>query len=277
MFEPISVIQPLAEGFERVALGLEYAGTRFCGWQTQPDQLTVQDVLERALLKFVTHPVATICAGRTDTGVHAVSQVVHIDVDCSRPESNWVRGLNTYLPEDVCVRWVKRVDGEFSARFSALSRTYEYWIYNDAIRSPVLAAQTGWVFRPLNERWMREAARYLLGEHDFTSFRAADCQAATPVRTIQTLDVRRVGKLVGIKIRANAFLQHMVRNIVGSLVYVGTGRESVGWMKDVLDARSRGVAAPTFEARGLYLTSVEYPVRYALPSSGSTPFFGDWK
>ena len=270
MFEPISVIQPLAVGFERLALGLEYSGTRFCGWQTQPDQLTVQDTLEQALLKFVTRPVATICAGRTDTGVHALSQVVHIDVDCSRPEANWVRGLNTYLPEDVCVRWVKSVDGDFSARFSALSRTYEYWIYNDAIRSPVLASQTGWVFRPLNEIRMREAAGCLIGEHDFTSFRAADCQAATPVRTVEAIEVKRVGKLVGIKITANAFLQHMVRNIVGSLVYVGTGRESVAWMKDVLEAKSRAVAAPTFEARGLYLTAVRYPDRYALPSSART-------
>lgn len=251
----------------RLALGVEYSGTEFFGWQKQPDQRTVQGVLERALERFVTSPVPTICAGRTDTGVHALSQVVHIDVDCIRPMPNWIRGVNTFLPEDVVVRWAREVDSDFSARFSALSRTYEYWIYNDAIRSPLCAKATGWVWRDLDAEGMHKAAQVLLGEHDFSSFRASDCQAASPVRTIEEITVRRIGKLIVIRIRANAFLQHMVRNIVGSLVYVGTGRESIPWLKEVLEAKERSVAAPTFAASGLYLTAVQYPEKYNLPST----------
>ncbi len=256
----------------RLALGIEYTGTRFFGWQKQPDCRTVQSTLERALERFVTEPVATICAGRTDTGVHALSQVVHIDVSCSRPMSNWVRGVNTFLPEDVVVRWAKEVDDEFSARFSALSRTYEYWIYNDAVRSPVSSELTGWVWRPLDAAKMHRAAQVLLGEHDFSSFRAADCQAASPVRTIEEISVCRFGKLLRIRIRANAFLQHMVRNIVGTLVYVGTGREEEAWVLEVLKAQKRAVAAPTFAASGLYLVAVEYPEKYALPSAAEFPY-----
>ena len=159
----------------RMALGIEYTGTRFYGWQKQPDQRTVQTELEKALSRFVIEPVATICAGRTDTGVHAVSQVVHIDVACRRGEANWIRGVNTFLPPDVAVRWAREVDADFSARFSAVRRTYEYWIYNNPIRSPVFDALTGWVWRPLDADRMREAGLSLLGKHDFTSFRAADC------------------------------------------------------------------------------------------------------
>lgn len=264
--------QPLQEGFHRVALGVQYDGTRYCGWQIQPDQPTVQAALEKALAKFVTHPVSTICAGRTDTGVHALAQVVHIDVDCVRGNANWVRGINTFLPDDVAVRWAREVDEEFSARFSALSRTYEYWIVNDPIRVPVYLNRTGWVFRPCDAEKMHRAAQYLLGEHDFTSFRAADCQAASPVRTIENISVARFGSLIRICVTANAFLQHMVRNIVGTLVYVGVEREKVEWVKDVLEAKERAVAAPTFDASGLYLAAVKYPEKYALESVGKSPF-----
>ena len=254
------------------ALGIEYAGGSYCGWQTQPDQPTVQDALERALGKFVTRPVATICAGRTDTGVHGTGQVVSIAVDCVRSAASWVRGVNTYLPDDIAVRWAREVDADFSARFSATARTYEYWIYNHAVRSPVFDAVTGWVWRPCDADKMQAAARHLLGEHDFTSFRASECQAASPVRTIESLVVRRRGDLIGIEITANAFLQHMVRNIVGTLVYVGVGREKPDWVRDVLLARERAAAAPTFDPRGLYLVGVRYPEHYALPSRGSSPF-----
>ncbi len=256
----------------RLALGIEYSGTAFFGWQKQPDQRTVQSVLEKALERFVTSPVPTICAGRTDTGVHALAQVVHIDVDCIRPMPNWVRGVNTFLPDDVVVRWAKEVDNDFSARFSALSRTYEYWIYNDPIRAPSFAQSTGWVWRELDAEKMHLASQSLLGEHDFSSFRAADCQATSPVRAVEEVSVHRFEKLIRIRIRANAFLQHMVRNIVGTLVYVGTGREPVAWVKEVLEAKERAVAAPTFAASGLYLTAVQYPEKYALPSVGKAPF-----
>lgn len=255
-----------------IALGIEYVGTHYCGWQTQPDQPTVQDRLEEALERFVTTPVPSICAGRTDSGVHATAQVVSICVDCHRAPNSWVRGVNTFLPDDIAVRWAKEVPQDFSARFSALSRTYEYWIYNGAVRSPIFFGKTGWVWRPCQAQRMHQEAQCLLGEHDFTSFRAAECQAATPVRTIEAIDVRRVGDLIGIRITANAFLQHMVRNIVGSLVYIGTGRKPLGWLSEVLAAKKRAVAAPTFDAAGLYLTGVRYPETCALPALGQSPF-----
>lgn len=257
----------------RIALGIEYDGRPFNGWQVQPDLPTVQGALEEALAKFIGGGVAvpTICAGRTDTGVHATGQVVHIDVPVKRAEHSWVRGVNAFLPPAVAVRWAREVDEAFSARFSASERTYEYWILNDPVRSPVLFGRTGWCFRPLDEAKMAEAAKALLGTHDFTSFRAAECQAKSPVRTLKEISVQRVGRLIGVRLRADAFLQHMVRNIVGSLVYVGTGREKVEWMAEVLEAKNRSVAAPTFDPSGLYLTGVTY-IGYDIPQRAASPF-----
>ncbi|MCF0254652.1 MAG: tRNA pseudouridine synthase A, partial [Duodenibacillus sp.] len=189
-----------------------------------------------------------------------------------RPERSWVRALNTYLPDDVAVRWARSVDEQFSARFSARARTYQYWICNDPVRSPVFAGRAGWVWRPCDAEAMHEGAQALVGEHDFTSFRAAECQAASPVRAVHAISVKRFGSLIGVEVTANAFLQHMVRNIVGTLVYVGTGREQPGWVREVLEARRRAVAAPTFDASGLYLTGVRYPEAYALPERGCDPF-----
>lgn len=255
----------------KIVLGIEYRGTGFNGWQIQPHCPSVQKALEEALEAFLCEPTPTICAGRTDTGVHAMQQVVSIDTTAERTERSWVRGLNSLLPEGVAVRWARRADDDFHARFSARSRTYEYWIYNDPIRSPVLADLTGWVFRPLDIGRMREGARHLLGEHDFTSFRASECQAASPVRTIHRLDLVRQGRLIGVRIEANAFLQHMVRNIVGTLIYVGTGRESPEWVGEVLRAKSRAVAAPTFSPNGLYLMGVGYEDP-SIPPAGPSPF-----
>ena len=255
----------------KLALGIEYDGGAFNGWQIQPDCPTVQGTLERAIERFVCQPVPTICAGRTDTGVHATHQVVSIDAPVDRPMRNWVRALNTFLPDTVSVRWAQVVPEDFHARYSARERTYEYWIYNEAIRSPIMEKRTGWVFRPLDVERMQAGAQPLLGEHDFTSFRASECQAATPVRTITDLRIRRFGSLVGIRISANAFLQHMVRNIVGTLIYVGTGREEPEWVKTVLEARCRAEAAPTFSPSGLYLTGVRYEVDTIAPY-GASPF-----
>lgn len=254
-----------------VALGIEYDGTAFNGWQTQPDVPTVQDTLEEAIERFLTVPVPTICAGRTDTGVHATHQVVSFQTDKVRSPESWVRAMNTFLPKSVAVRWMRPVPDDFHARFTARSRTYEYWILNDPVRSPVMHGRTGWYFRPLDVERMRAGAVHLLGEHDFTSFRAAECQAASPVRTVEKLEIVRMGRLVGVRIRANAFLQHMVRNIVGTLIYVGSGREEPGWVKEVLDAKSRAVAAPTFSPSGLYLTGVGYP-GIDIPEKGESPF-----
>lgn len=249
----------------RVALGIEYNGEAFCGWQTQPQVPNVQDTLEAALSRFAVSPISTVCAGRTDTGVHATHQVVDFLSPVDRPLSAWVRGVNSFLPPTVVVKWARYVPMDFSARFSALERVYEYWIVNEPVRSPLLQGKTGWVFRPLDEKKMQNAAEFLLGEHDFTSFRASECQAKSPIRVMHDVKVVRVGRMIGIRLRANAFLHHMVRNIVGSLVYVGTGRESIDWFKEILEAKDRSLAAPTFSAGGLYLVGVRYPQEYEIP------------
>jgi tRNA pseudouridine38-40 synthase len=248
----------------RIALGLEYDGAAFTGWQTQPDGRGVQDALERALAAVAGTPIATICAGRTDTGVHALDQVVHFDTEVHRPLSAWVRGVNRFVPHALAVRWAREVPDTFHARFGAVRRTYDYWILNDPVRSPLAHARAGWVFRPLDAMAMREAAARLVGRHDFSSFRSAECQAASPVRDLQSLDVVRHGRMIRVRASANAFLHHMIRNIVGTLVYVGLGRQPPEWATEVLQARDRARAAPTFAAAGLYLVRVEYDPSFQL-------------
>lgn len=256
----------------RIALGLEYEGTPFEGWQTQPHGRTVQDVLEAALQSFAGEPLATICAGRTDTGVHATSQVVHFDTTRERPETSWVRGVNRFLPASVAVRWARTVNTDFHARYGARQRHYQYWIVNDAVRSPLLDGRTGWVFRPLDLAAMQAAASLVVGTHDFTSFRSAQCQAANPVRSVTYCTIASAGPaLVRIGISANAFLHHMVRNLVGAFVEVGTGRQPPQWLADTLAARDRSRSAATFQAAGLYLTGVEYDAVHGLPAHGHEP------
>jgi tRNA pseudouridine38-40 synthase len=254
----------------RIALGIEYDGSAFSGWQTQPGGTAVQDAVERALAAFVTAPVGTICAGRTDAGVHATYQVVHFDSDVERPLESWVRGVNAHLPAAVAVRWSRAVPNAFHARFGAVARRYDYWILNDPVRSPLAYRRVGWVFRPLEEPAMHAAAQGLLGSHDFTSFRAAECQARSAVRELHQCDVQRFGRLIRVRVVANAFLHHMVRNLVGTLVYVGLGRQPVEWPAQVLAARDRTQAAPTFAAEGLYLTHVQYDAGFDLPVPGDT-------
>lgn len=259
----------------RLALGLEYDGATFNGWQTQADGRGVQDAVERALAQIAGVPVATICAGRTDTGVHALDQVIHFDTDAARPVTAWVRGVNRFLPASVAVHWARQAGDGFHARYGARRRRYDYWILNAPVRSPLAHGRVGWVFRPLDEAAMRQAAMHLVGRHDFTSFRSAECQAATPVRDIEQLAVHRIGPLVRINVTANAFLHHMVRNIVGALVYVGVGRRPHEWVKEVLEARSRAVGAPTFAAAGLYLARVEYDPAFGLPAPDGHPVWID--
>jgi tRNA pseudouridine38-40 synthase len=250
----------------RIALGLEYDGSPYEGWQTQPHGRTVQDVLERALASFANETLATICAGRTDTGVHACGQVVHIDTERDREEQSWVRGVNRYLPSSVSIQWARKVDGGFNARHRARARHYEYWILNHPVRSALLDRRVGWVFRPLDLDAMQAAARHVLGEHDFSSLRSAQCQAATAVRTMSRCEIERVGpSLIRIRTSANAFLHHMVRNLVGALVAVGTGRHASGWLGELIAARDRTLGAPTMEADGLYLMGVEYDPKFGLP------------
>ncbi len=260
----------------RIALGVQYIGTGWNGYQKQPDRNTVQDRLEIALEKFACTSLATTCAGRTDTGVHAIEQVVHFDTDLVRPTQAWVRGVNTFLPDSIVVRWAAEVpmgeDGlEFHARFSARSRTYHYVLYNHPTPSALLSDRAGWVFRPLDVDRMIDAARHLVGTHDFSAFRASSCQAKTPVKDMHEVKIERHGDIIVFTLRASAFLHHMVRNIVGSLVYVGLGRQEPDWMLDVLNSRSRDVAAPTFMPDGLYFAKIEYDPRWQLPQEAVAP------
>lgn len=247
---------------------MEYDGSAFCGWQTQPGGCGVQDALEQALSGVAGQPIGTACAGRTDTGVHAIGQVAHFDTTADRPLSAWTRGANALLPEGVAVTWSHAVDDGFHARFSASGRRYVYWLLSRPQRPGLLSGRVGWTHRKLDEAAMLDAARCLLGEHDFSAFRAAECQAKTPVKTMRELRIERRGDLLRLEFAADAFLQHMVRNIVGSLVYVGSGRQPAGWVRDLLESGDRTRAAPTFSPAGLYLAAVEYDAAWNLPMPG---------
>jgi tRNA pseudouridine38-40 synthase len=249
----------------RIALGLEYDGSRFLGWQTQPGGGTVQDALEAALGAIAAEPVSVTCAGRTDRGVHARAQVVHFDTEAQRPDTAWVRGVNALLPESVAVLWASKVEPEFHARYGALARTYRYVLLNRPVRPALAARYVGWFHQPLALDAMREAAAHFVGEHDFSAFRSAECQAKSPVRTVHALSIEQRGERIEFVLRANAFLHHMVRNLVGTLIYVGKGKHPAQWAREVLDARDRGAAAPTFAPEGLYLEGVEYDAKWRLP------------
>ncbi len=254
----------------RIALALEYDGSRFLGWQTQPRGGTVQDTLQAALATIAGEPIDTTCAGRTDRGVHALEQVVHFDVAAQRPENAWVRGVNALLPESVAVQWAREVSHEFHARYAGRARSYRYVLINRAVRPALAARYAGWFHLPLDVAAMRAAARHLLGEHDFSAFRSAECQAKSPVRTLLGLEIESRGERIDFVLRANAFLHHMVRNIVGTLVYVGKGKHPPAWAGEVLESRDRARAAPTFAAEGLYLERVEYEAKWALPRQERT-------
>jgi tRNA pseudouridine38-40 synthase len=253
----------------RLALGLSYRGTAYQGWQSQPGGQTVQDHLEAALSAFADHPVATVCAGRTDAGVHGINQVVHIDPPVERDPFSWVRGSNRHLPADIAVQWCRPVDRSFHARNSARGRRYRFVVLESPVRPALEQGLVGWVFRPLDADAMRAAAAHLIGEHDFSSFRAAECQAATPVKTLHRIEVARRGAYWRFDFDGSAFLHHMVRNILGCLVAVGSGRQPPGWMAAVLAARSRDAAAPTFPPDGLYFLGPYYDPALALPESSS--------
>lgn len=257
----------------RIALGVGYVGSRFRGWQSQPDGLTVQDRLEAALGAFAATPVRTLCAGRTDAGVHALNQVVHFDAPVSREAFSWVRGTNRYLEPDIAVQWCREVVDDFHARYSAVGRRYRYLLLESAVRPGIEQGRCGWVFRPLDGEAMRSASTVLLGEHDFSAFRSADCQAKSPVKTLRSIDISRRGAYWRFDFDANAFLHHMVRNLMGCLVAVGTGSRAPGWMGEVLAARSREAAAPTFAPDGLYFVGPYYDASHGLPEH--TPAM-DW-
>jgi tRNA pseudouridine38-40 synthase len=256
----------------RIALGVEYDGRPYCGWQSQADGQTVQDTLQRALSQIAGEqpagvPVSITAAGRTDTGVHALEQVVHFDTRAERPLTAWVRGVNALLPDSIAVRWAHPVPDEFHARFSAHGRSYRYLLINRPTRPAILAGKAGWFHAPLDVAAMQAAAQCLLGEHDFSAFRAAQCQAKSPVKHLHQLDIRREGEMLFFDLSADAFLHHMVRNIVGCLVYVGKEKYSPDWLAEVLDSRERRLAAPTFAPDGLYLRRIQYAAKWGLPQS----------
>jgi tRNA pseudouridine38-40 synthase len=250
----------------RLALGISYHGQAYEGWQSQPSRRTVQDRLEEALGRFATQPISTLCAGRTDAGVHALMQVVHFDTPLHREEFSWVRGTNRFLPSDIAVQWARPVPDEFHSRASAIARRYAYVVLESPVRPSVDAGRAGWVFRPLDETAMRQAAAHLVGQHDFSSFRASACQARSPVKTMTRVEVARRGAYWRFDFEADAFLHHMIRNIMGCLLVVGQGQQRPDWIRDVLAARSRDAAAPTFAPDGLYFLGPVYDPKWQLPS-----------
>ena len=250
----------------RIALGLEYDGCRFHGFERQPARRTIQGEVEDALTRIAASPVRVVCAGRTDAGVHALGQVVHFDTAAARPLDAWVRGANTFLPPDVAVLWARVVGDDFHARFLARQRRYRYVIVNRSTRPALLAGRAAWEHRRLDARLMHLGARHLAGEHDFSSFRAAGCQARHPVRRVDRIEVSRIGERIVIDIHANAFLQHMVRNVAGTLVAVGAGEHDPAWVAAVLAARDRRTAGVTAPAGGVYLVGVDYPDAAGIPA-----------
>lgn len=249
----------------RIAAIIEYDGSRFSGWQRQEQARTVQAAVEEALSKVADEVIQVTVAGRTDAGVHALGQVIHFDTSATRTEYSWVRGANSSLASDVAVLWAGPVDDGFHARFSATGRHYHYVVLNRPIRPTYLAQRVTHEYRLLDVVSMQEASRHLLGEHDFTSFRAAECQAKNPVRELRALDVTRHGELVHIRVYANAFLQHMVRNIAGVLMTIGAGERKPAWAKEVLAARDRSAGGVTADPDGLYLREIEYPDQFKIP------------
>jgi tRNA pseudouridine38-40 synthase len=257
----------------RLALGVVYRGSAYQGWQSQPGGRTVQDHLEAALSSFAAVPVGTICAGRTDAGVHALNQVVHIDAPVEREPFSWVRGSNRFLPADIALQWCMPVRDAFHARNSARGRRYAYLLLESAVRPALESGAAGWVFRPLDGQAMHAAAAHLIGEHDFSSFRSSECQSPTPVKTLRSIDIARRGAYWRFDFDGNAFLHHMVRNLMGCLVAVGQGLQRPDWITEVLAARNRDAAAPTFAADGLYFAGPYYDAAHGIPER--TPAF-DW-
>lgn len=251
----------------RIALGLEYDGKGFCGWQSQSCGCGIQNRLQSALAVLAGHEVSVIAAGRTDTGVHALCQVVHFDTQTARPDNAWVRGVNAHLPAGIRVLWAKVVDAEFHARFSAYERSYQYLLINQAVAPAVMAGKAGWFHQSLDLEAMQHAVHFLLGKHDFSAFRAAECQAKSPIKNMQVAEVGgREGRFV-FSFRANAFLHHQVRNMVGALVYVGKGNHPPEYIQELLLGKDRKRAPPTFSPDGLYLTGIGYDEKWSLPEA----------
>lgn len=257
----------------RIALGIEYDGRAFCGWQFQDHSPSVQEVVEKALSKVADHFVRVTCAGRTDTGVHATEQVIHFDTEVTREPHQWVKGVNANLPNSVTILWAQEISDEFHARFKAFRRAYRYVIFSRKTRPSYLSGLVTWDYRTLDEQRMQEAANYLIGEHDFTSYRALGCQAHSPVRTLYQFNITRKGNFIFLDIEANAFLHHMVRNMAGVLMTIGAGEQNTVWAKEVLELKDRTLGGITAAPHGLYLVRVDYPEEFELPKITNLPSF----
>ncbi|EKO3929866.1 tRNA pseudouridine(38-40) synthase TruA [Vibrio fluvialis] len=257
----------------RIALGIEYDGTQYYGWQRQREVKSVQEELEKALTVIANHPVEVQCAGRTDAGVHGTGQVVHFDTTATRKMVAWSMGANANLPKNIAVRWAKEVPDEFHARFSATARRYRYVIYNHMFRPGIMSSGVSHYHGELDVERMHRAGQFLLGENDFTSFRAVHCQSRSPWRNIKHLNVTRHERYIVIDIKANAFVHHMVRNITGSLIAVGRGEQEPEWIQWLLEAKDRRLAGATAKAEGLYLVDVDYPEVFDLPKAPLGPLF----
>ena len=258
----------------RIALGIEYDGRPFCGWQFQDHSPSVQEEVEKALSKVANHFVRVVCAGRTDTGVHATEQIIHFDTDVSREPYQWVKGVNANLPEGVSILWAQEISDEFHARFKAFRRAYRYVIFSRNVRPSYLNGLVTWDYREFDEQRMQQAADHLVGEHDFSSYRALGCQAKSPVRTLYQFKVSRQGNFIFLDIEANAFLHHMVRNIAGVLMTIGAGEQEPYWAKEVLELKDRTLGGITAAPHGLYLVRVDYPEEFILPQRPNLPMFG---
>jgi tRNA pseudouridine38-40 synthase len=257
----------------RIALGISYSGSSYEGWQSQLSGNTVQDKLELALTRFAVQPIRVMCAGRTDAGVHALMQVAHFDTPVQREAASWLRGTNAFLPADIAVQWARHVPDTFHSRGSAIARRYAYVVLESPVRPSVEAKRVGWVYRPLDGAAMQAAIGHLMGEHDFSSFRAAQCQAKSPVKTISRIEISQRAGYWRFEFEANAFLHHMIRNIMGCLLAIGQGRYPPDWLAEVVAARNRKVAAPTFSPDGLYFLGPVYEDHHGLPDR--TPAY-DW-
>ncbi len=257
-----------------IACGVEYDGAGFSGWQRQQNAPSVQAEVEAALSKVANHPVQLFCAGRTDTGVHATHQVIHFETTAERSERSWMRGTNTSLPAEIALTWTRQVNDDFHARFSAMARRYRYIIFQRNVPSALLRRRVTWTHETLDAGRMQAGADYLLGEHDFSSYRATVCQAKSPVRTVHQLDISHQGDFIYLDIEANAFLHHMVRNIAGVLMAIGRSEQEPVWAQEILEHRDRARGGVTAPASGLYLVGVRYPERFGLPTQGALPVFG---
>ncbi|MGH8443518.1 MAG: tRNA pseudouridine(38-40) synthase TruA [Nevskiaceae bacterium] len=258
----------------RWAAGVEYLGTRYSGWQWQAHAASVQQEVERVLSRVADHPVKVTAAGRTDAGVHALNQVIHFDSDAPRAPHAWLLGANSQLPRDVSLRWVQAVDPEFHARHRAVARNYRYVMWTSRARSALLEGRVAWRVGPLDAGRMHRAAQVLVGKHDFSAFRDADCQSKTPIRTLHRVEVRAHGEFTVLDVKGNAFLHHMVRNIAGVLMPIGHGEQQESWAKEVLESRARAKGGVTADAAGLYFLGPEYPERFALPQPAAPWFPG---